>query len=115
MGAESPTFVEPVSKRKDGIEAMFAKQKQTQASPAKRPRSPATPEPQAEKDEDGHESKKVKVEVKTEDTPVKKPVSKKSVKAAAGPSSPTKNAGVKSPPPSPTKKTKYKVSGGRTA
>ena len=28
IGRESSTFIEPVSKRKDGIEAMFAKQKQ---------------------------------------------------------------------------------------
>ncbi|KAI0027733.1 hypothetical protein K488DRAFT_90516 [Vararia minispora EC-137] len=41
VGTESPTFVEPVSKRKDGIEAMFAKQGQraTSSSPAKRKRS----------------------------------------------------------------------------
>lgn len=31
VGEESSTFIEPVSKRKDGIEAMFQKQKQKQA------------------------------------------------------------------------------------
>ncbi|KII90168.1 hypothetical protein PLICRDRAFT_108074 [Plicaturopsis crispa FD-325 SS-3] len=36
VGKESPTFVEPISTRKDGIEAMFAKQKQTQNSPKKK-------------------------------------------------------------------------------
>ncbi|KAJ7442179.1 hypothetical protein B0H11DRAFT_2204570 [Mycena galericulata] len=35
VGTESPTFIEPVANRKDGIQAMFAKQKQTQASPKK--------------------------------------------------------------------------------
>ncbi|KAF6750897.1 hypothetical protein DFP72DRAFT_909583 [Ephemerocybe angulata] len=30
IGTESPTFVEPVANRKDGIQAMFAKQKQSQ-------------------------------------------------------------------------------------
>ncbi|KAA1475767.1 DUF159 domain-containing protein [Dentipellis sp. KUC8613] len=33
VGTESPTFIEPISKRKDGIEAMFTKQK-TKASSA---------------------------------------------------------------------------------
>ncbi|KAI0063279.1 DUF159-domain-containing protein [Artomyces pyxidatus] len=34
VGAESPTFIEPVSKRRDGIEAMFTKQAQS-SSPSK--------------------------------------------------------------------------------
>ena len=32
VGNESPTFIEPVSKRKDGIEAMFAKQDQRKST-----------------------------------------------------------------------------------
>ena len=52
VGNESPTFVQPIAHRKDGIQAMFAKQTQkgtTAASPAKsstrklkRSASPAT-------------------------------------------------------------------------
>jgi hypothetical protein len=32
VGAESPTFIEPVQKRKDGIEAMFMRQSKAQKS-----------------------------------------------------------------------------------
>jgi hypothetical protein len=46
VGTESPTFIEPVSNRKDGIQAMFMKQTQSQnklnspkRSPLKRQRS----------------------------------------------------------------------------
>ena len=42
VGNESPTFIEPVSQRKDGIVAMFASQgsqKSKPSSPAKRKRS----------------------------------------------------------------------------
>ncbi len=31
VGTESPTFIEPIATRKDGIQAMFSKQKQSQA------------------------------------------------------------------------------------
>lgn len=45
VGTESPTFIEPIGTRKDGIQAMFSKQvaksKSFQASPPKRSRSPA--------------------------------------------------------------------------
>ncbi|KAF7347358.1 LigB domain-containing protein [Mycena venus] len=46
VGTESSTFIEPVANRKDGIQAMFNKQKQAQAAtpkkaPAKRRLSPA--------------------------------------------------------------------------
>src|SRR5688572_19325782 len=34
IGTESPTYIEPVAARKDGIQAMFAKQRQTKPSPA---------------------------------------------------------------------------------
>lgn len=30
VGVESPTFIEPVARRKDGIQAMFAKQRSKQ-------------------------------------------------------------------------------------
>ena len=45
VGNESPTFVEPISKRKDGIEAMFASQgsQNPNSSPAKRRRSTSPP------------------------------------------------------------------------
>ncbi|KAF9649687.1 DUF159-domain-containing protein [Thelephora ganbajun] len=46
VGNESPTFIEPVSKRKDGIMAMFASQgsqKSKTPSPAKRKRSTSPP------------------------------------------------------------------------
>ncbi|TEB30459.1 DUF159-domain-containing protein [Coprinellus micaceus] len=34
IGNESPSFIEPVASRKDGIQAMFAKQKQAQTEPS---------------------------------------------------------------------------------
>ncbi|KAJ6542590.1 hypothetical protein B0H19DRAFT_303476 [Mycena capillaripes] len=37
VGTESSTFIQPVANRKDGIQAMFAKQKEKQASPQKVP------------------------------------------------------------------------------
>lgn len=45
VGNESPTFVEPISKRKDGIEAMFASQgsQKQKTSPTKRRRSTSPP------------------------------------------------------------------------
>ncbi|KAI0688509.1 hypothetical protein BC835DRAFT_1284542 [Cytidiella melzeri] len=49
VGTESPTFIEPVSERRDGIQAMFARQvadkaspSSSQASPTKRRRSDST-------------------------------------------------------------------------
>lgn len=47
VGNESPTFIEPIAKRKDGIMAMFAgqgSQESKSSSPAKRKRS-ASPSP----------------------------------------------------------------------
>ena len=38
VGAESQTFIEPVAKRKDGIQAMFSRMRN---SPRKRKRSPS--------------------------------------------------------------------------
>ena len=45
VGNESPTFIEPISKRKDGIEAMFASQgsQKSRSSPVKRKRSASPP------------------------------------------------------------------------
>jgi hypothetical protein len=34
VGTESPTFIEPIANRKDGIQAMFSRQKQAHTSPA---------------------------------------------------------------------------------
>lgn len=44
VGTESPSFIEPITSRKDGIQAMFSKQKQTDSSssPAKSPLHPGT-------------------------------------------------------------------------
>jgi hypothetical protein len=66
VGTESAKFIEPVADRKDGIMAMFAKQRSKQVgSPAKRKRSssptplPSTPESATKTEE--HEEKKVKL------------------------------------------------------
>lgn len=48
VGNESPSFIEPISKRKDGIVAMFASQgsqKSKPPSPIKRKRSTSPPPP----------------------------------------------------------------------
>jgi hypothetical protein len=39
VGTESPTFIEPVQKRKDGIEAMFMRQSK---APKSEPHSPSS-------------------------------------------------------------------------
>jgi hypothetical protein len=66
VGSESPTFVQPIATRKDGIEAMFAKQRTKQEGNKegiKRKRGPslvissAQSEPAAEEDE--HKKPKV--------------------------------------------------------
>ncbi|KAF7795134.1 hypothetical protein EIP86_006281 [Pleurotus ostreatoroseus] len=53
VGAESSTFIQPISQRKDGIEAMFAKQSKTQSSQttrdSKRKRIPS-PDPSQQGD-----------------------------------------------------------------
>jgi hypothetical protein len=43
VGTESQSFIEPVAKRKDGIQAMFSRMKDT--PPKKRKRSPSPPAP----------------------------------------------------------------------
>lgn len=48
VGAESPAFIEPVSERKDGIEAMFARQKEgpkAAGSPGKKRKRSVSPVP----------------------------------------------------------------------
>ena len=47
VGNESPTFIEPITQRKDGIEAMFASQgsQRPGSSPAKRKRRSTSPLP----------------------------------------------------------------------
>ncbi|KAI9571872.1 hypothetical protein HD554DRAFT_2070172 [Boletus coccyginus] len=67
VGTESPKFIEPVADRKDGIMAMFAKQRSKQVeSSAKRKRGstpsplPSTSETSTKTEE--HEEKKVKLE-----------------------------------------------------
>ena len=66
VGTESPKFIEPIADRKDGIMAMFAKQRSKQVeSSAKRKRSstptllPSTPETATKTEE--YEEKKVKL------------------------------------------------------
>lgn len=77
VGTESPAFIEPIAMRKDGIQAMFSKQKQSQTKPKaeddksivskKRARSPSPVKPV--KDEGEAPAKKTKREdVKQEDT-----------------------------------------------
>ncbi|KAJ7041253.1 hypothetical protein C8F04DRAFT_1080768 [Mycena alexandri] len=52
VGTESSTFIEPVANRKDGIQAMFSKQKQAQAATPKKQSKPTSkPAPDAN-DED---------------------------------------------------------------
>jgi hypothetical protein len=65
VGTESPTFIEPIAMRKDGIQAMFSKQKQ------KRVLSPSP-------DEDEKPAKKVKAEQDSsqDEKPVKSSPSK---------------------------------------
>jgi hypothetical protein len=41
VGNESPTFIEPIEHRKDGIQAMFSKQLDAKSSALKRERSPS--------------------------------------------------------------------------
>ncbi|KIN96280.1 hypothetical protein M404DRAFT_1006897 [Pisolithus tinctorius Marx 270] len=61
VGAESPTFIQPLSTRKDGIQAMFAKQrsKQEATTTAKRKRELSLP---GKSDEPQNDEKKVKRE-----------------------------------------------------
>lgn len=44
VGVESPTFIEPVQNRKDGIEAMFMRQTKAAANSSKRKRDPSPTE-----------------------------------------------------------------------
>ncbi|KAI6015692.1 hypothetical protein EDC04DRAFT_563091 [Pisolithus marmoratus] len=61
VGAESPTFIQPLLTRKDGIQAMFAKQRTKQEATAKRKRESSSPVP-GKSDELGTDEKKVKRE-----------------------------------------------------
>lgn len=101
VGNESPTFIERIDERKDGIKAMFAKA-QKKATPSsgssgelslKRPIS-ATPEGQTSTAPD---AKKIKVEspVKAKPAPSKPPTTPKKPKAP--PSSPRKKKVEASP------------------
>jgi len=60
VGAESPTFIEPVAHRKDGIQAMFSRQKQAQSSPLtkkrKRSSSPGPSNAVVELNDDANET-----------------------------------------------------------
>ncbi|KAJ7781783.1 hypothetical protein DFH07DRAFT_791530 [Mycena maculata] len=88
VGTESPTFIVPVANRKDGIQAMFSKQKDKQASPKKAAPSPGAKRslPPADTEDDKVEivdgpppSKKSKpTPNKTKSTPKKKNVNSES-------------------------------------
>jgi len=64
VGSQSPTFIEPVSQRRDGIQAMFAKQASSPPSSQKRKRA-SLPGPESNKPLD--DKKKVKVEQSHDD------------------------------------------------
>src|SRR5882762_1283568 len=76
VGTESPTFIEPIANRKDGIQAMFSRQKQAQNSPAKNtaqkrkrsasPSSSQTIKPSAPVEAEVGSSKKLRSRGKTE-------------------------------------------------
>jgi len=69
VGTESPTFVEPIATRKDGIQAMFSKQKRAQIKPKVEDENPIlskkrTLSPSPVKEEDEVPAKKIKQEPK---------------------------------------------------
>ncbi|KAF9451316.1 DUF159-domain-containing protein [Macrolepiota fuliginosa MF-IS2] len=71
VGTESPTYIEPIAMRKDGIQAMFSKQKQTRVKPKIEDEKPTaskkrTRTPSPVKEEDEVPTKKVKQEPKQE-------------------------------------------------
>ncbi|KAF8172845.1 hypothetical protein K438DRAFT_1772541 [Mycena galopus ATCC 62051] len=93
VGTESATFIEPVANRKDGIQAMFTKQKQAQAaSPKKAPKRRLSPADDDDEIEvvDGPSS------LKKQKKPL--PSSDDEIEIVAGPSSPNKSK------PTPKKK-----------
>ncbi|KAH9990829.1 hypothetical protein BJV77DRAFT_1060873 [Russula vinacea] len=82
VGTESPTFIEPVQKRKDGIEAMFTRQTKAaqaqQRSDTKRKResvSPAKDEEEEKKKEMGTSAPAVKPRTKKEESGITTPSS----------------------------------------
>jgi hypothetical protein len=69
VGTESATFIEPIENRKDGIQAMFSKQKQAQQTPVKPKRKRSTspsPVPDATSSRAFAVTKKPKLEKKVE-------------------------------------------------
>ncbi|KAK7055211.1 LigB domain-containing protein [Favolaschia claudopus] len=89
VGTESSTFIEPVANRKDGIQAMFTKQKQAQAASPKKKDSTST--------------LKRRRSLSVEEVP--SPQKKKATTTAA-PDSDDEVEIVENPSPSPTKKRK---------
>ena len=65
VGNESPTFIEPISERKDGIEAMFAGQgpKKSKTSLVKRKRSASPPPVKKLKTADAKEESDSEIEL----------------------------------------------------
>ena len=94
VGTESPAFIQPITERKDGIRAMFAKQQRRSPSPSK-PSAPtleqAQPNPQPQSESQSPEKMQVSSEFPT--TPVGKR------KASA-----LEDSGVQKSQGSPTKK-----------
>ncbi|KAJ3530233.1 hypothetical protein NMY22_g8664 [Coprinellus aureogranulatus] len=71
IGNESPTFVEPVANRKDGIQAMFAKQKQANLpnSPSKSSLPTSSPAQSQSQNSKGTEADSSAPDLKTPSTP----------------------------------------------
>ena len=73
VGTESPTFIQPITERKDGIRAMFAKQQKRSPSPSK-PSAPTSeqvqPETQPKSESESPRKSQVSSEIPT--TPVGK-------------------------------------------
>lgn len=94
VGTESPAFIQPITERKDGIRAMFARQQKRSPSPSK----PSTPtleqaQPKTQPQSESQSPGKLQVSSEFPTTPVGKR------KASA-----LEDSGVQKPQGSPTKK-----------
>lgn len=94
VGTESPAFIQPITERKDGIRAMFAKQQKRSPSPAKPP-APTSEQAQPETQPQSESQSSGKSQVSSEFPTT--PVGKRKASAV-------EDSGVKTPQGSPTKK-----------
>ncbi|KAG6839712.1 hypothetical protein C0991_012393 [Blastosporella zonata] len=104
VGTESPTFIEPITNRKDGIQAMFSKQTtKPKLFPPKRSRSPITIEdtPPTKKAKTAEDSD---IEVLDEPPTSSKP---KPTPTSSPPKSPSKRKPTKVTPPSSSHPTPF--------